>query len=237
MAEVQLLRETSACCCLQLASSTKKRGLPLHYRRHYRTECARKSSNENILYCSIRVFSHREKEITENFPLSSSSEILQFFFIGPQGLLRATGRTKKLDVSSFDAEHPILLDSHYPVTRLFLKNIHRTHCQKGVDYLRALVQQLFAIVTLRTAPRTIVLRCVTCRKRRSETLNPMMTDLPRERLAFKEPPSLTLALTTSVRSTFPLIGRQKNDGDCCLLAWLQERPISKSCRQWTLAAL
>ena len=34
-------------------------------------------------------------------PLSSSSKILQFSpFIGPQGLLRATGRTKKLDVRS-----------------------------------------------------------------------------------------------------------------------------------------
>ena len=123
---------------------------------------------------------------------TSPSVVLQkyysFFFIGPQGLLRATGRTKKLDVSSFDAEHPILLDSHYPVTRLFLKNIKRTHCHQGVDYLRALVQQQFAIATLRTALRTIVLRCVTCCKRRAETLSPMMADLPRERLAFKEPP-------------------------------------------------
>ena len=79
------------------------------------------------------------------------------------------------------------------------------------------MQQQFAIVKLRTALRTIVIRCVTYRKRRAETLSPMMADLPRERLAFKEPPSLTLALTTSVRSTFPLRGRQ-NDGDSCLLA-------------------
>ena len=41
---------------------------------------------------------------------------------------------------------------------------------------------------LRTALRTIVSRCVVCRKRRAETLNPIMADLPRERLAFKEPP-------------------------------------------------
>ena len=36
--------------------------------------------------------------------------------------------------------------------------------------------------------RSIVQRCVTCRKRRAETISPMMADLPRERLAFKEPP-------------------------------------------------
>ena len=55
-------------------------------------------------------------------------------------------------------------------------------------YLRALVQQQFAIVKLRTALRSIVSKCVTCRKRRAETLNTMMSDLPRERLAFKERP-------------------------------------------------
>ena len=54
--------------------------------------------------------------------------------------------------------------------------------------MRALVQQQFAIVKLRTALSSIVQRCVTCRKRRAETISPMMADLPRERLAFKEPP-------------------------------------------------
>ena len=50
------------------------------------------------------------------------------------------------------------------------------------------MQQQFAIVKLRTALRSIVQRCVTCRKRRAETICPMMADLPRERLACKEPP-------------------------------------------------
>ena len=50
------------------------------------------------------------------------------------------------------------------------------------------MQQQFAIVKLRTALRSIVSKCVTCRKRRAETLNPVMSDLPPERLAFKERP-------------------------------------------------
>ena len=174
------------------------------------------------LFCTTQSesFPTEKRNSLKNSPISSSSKILQFSpFIGPLGLLRATGRTKKLDVSSFDAKHPTLLDSHHPVTRLFLENFHRTHCHQGVDNLRALVQQQFAIVKLKTALRTIVLRCVTCRrKRRAEFLSSMMADLPRERLALKEPRSLILALTTSVRSTFPLRGRQKNDGVSCLLA-------------------
>ena len=50
------------------------------------------------------------------------------------------------------------------------------------------MQQQFASVKLRTTLRSMVQRYVTCRKRRAETISPMMTDLPRERLAFKEPP-------------------------------------------------
>ena len=137
----------------------------------------------------LESFPIEKKLLLKNSPLSGTSKLLQFSpFIGPKGLLRATGRTKQLDVSSFDAKHPVLLDSRHPVTRLFLEQLHQSHCHQGVDYLRALVQQQFAIVKLRSTLRSIVQRCVTCRKRRAETFNPMMADLPRERLAFKERP-------------------------------------------------
>ena len=121
--------------------------------------------------------------------ISNSSKLSQFSpFFGPQGLLRATGRNKQLTVSTFDAKHPVLLDSRHPAVRLYLEQVHETHCHQGVDYLRTLVQQQFAIVKLRTTLRSIVSKCVTCRKHRAEILNPIMSDLPREKLAFKERP-------------------------------------------------
>ena len=166
----------------------------------------------------LESFPIEKKLLLKKSPLSRSSKLLQFsLLIGPNGLLRATGRTKQLDVSSFDAKHPVLLDSRHPVTRLFLEHLHRSHCHQGVDYLRALVQQQFAIVKLRTALRSIAQRCVTCRKRRAETISPMMADLPRERLAFKETRLPTLAWTTLVHSTFLWKDRPRKDGDSYLL--------------------
>ena len=103
-------------------------------------------------------------------PLSKTSKNVQFSpFIGPNGLLRPSGRTRLLETATIDVKHP-------------------QHCHQGVDYLRALVQQRFAVVKLRAVLRTIVSRCLTCRKRKAETLTPIMSDLPRKRLAFKEPP-------------------------------------------------
>ena len=95
---------------------------------------------------------------------------------------------KQLKIATFDVKHPIILDARHPLLKLLLEHLHTQHCHQGVDYLRALVQQRFAVVKLRTALRTVVSRCVVCRKRRAETLTPIMTDLPHERLAFKKPP-------------------------------------------------
>jgi hypothetical protein len=131
-------------------------------------------------------FPSEKRNLQRSTPISRTSKLAQFSpFIGPNGLMRASGRTKKLEVATFDAKHPVLLDGRHPLVRLLLEHLHRLHCHQGVDYLRALVQQKFAVIKLRTILRTIVSRCVTCRKRRAETLTPMMSDLPRERLAFK----------------------------------------------------
>ena len=130
-----------------------------------------------------------KSNLPKSSPLSSNSKIAQFSpFIGSNGLERASGRTKQLDVATFDVKHPFILDAPHPLIRLLLEHLHTQHCHQGVDYLRALVQQRFAVAKLRTALRTIVPRCVVCCKRRAETLTPIIADLPRERLSFKEPP-------------------------------------------------
>ena len=131
----------------------------------------------------------KKSNLLKTSPLGSSSKIAHFSsFSGPNGLLRASGRTNKLQIATFDVKHPIIQDARHPLIKLLLEHLHTQHCHQGVDYLRALVQQRFAVFKLRTSLRTIVSRCVVCRNRTAETLTPIMPDLPRERLAFKEPP-------------------------------------------------
>ena len=137
----------------------------------------------------LESFSSEKKALLKCLLISKPS-VLKYFtpFIGPNGLLRAQGRTKQLEVASFDVKHPILLNSRHPAVRFFLGHLHEKHCHQGVEYLRALIQQKFAIVKLRTALRTIQSRCVTWRKRKAETLTPIMAALPKRRLAFASPP-------------------------------------------------
>ena len=134
-------------------------------------------------------FPNETKSLLKSCSLSKPSDIKDFSaFTGPNGLLRAQGRTKHLEIANFDVKHPILLDSRHPAVRLFLEHLHEKHCHHGVENLRALIQQMFAIVKLLTTLRTIQTRCVTCRKRKAETLTPIMANLPKEGLAFATRP-------------------------------------------------
>ena len=138
-------------------------------------------------------FPNEKKSLLKCLSISKPSVVKNFSpFIGPNGLLRAQGRTKQLEVASFDVKHSILLDSRHPAVRLFLEHLQEKHCHQSVENLRALIQQKYAIVKLRTALRTIQSRCVTYRKRKAETLTPMMADLPKNALLLRRHHSRTL---------------------------------------------
>ena len=81
-----------------------------------------------------------------------------------------------------------MIDSRLPLERLYLQNLHIKYCHQRFDDLRVLFQQIFAIVKLRATLKSIQSKCVTCRKRKGVTLNPMMADLPKERRAFDYSP-------------------------------------------------
>ena len=65
---------------------------------------------------------------------------------------------------------------------------------EGNYYLRALVQQQYAVLMLRSILRSIRLNCVLCRKRSTKPVQPMIADLPSERLAFQCPPFTNVGL-------------------------------------------
>ena len=154
------------------------------------------NSEQGLLYLTqAESFQAEKSNLLKSIPLSKTSKIVRLSpFIGPNGLLRASGRKRLLETATFDVKHPFLLDVRHILVRLLLEHSHSQHCHQGVDYLRALVQQRFAVVKLRAVLRTIVSRCLTCRKRKAETLTPIMSDPPRKRLAFIEPPFLNTGI-------------------------------------------
>ena len=132
-------------------------------------------------------------KVLKSTPHNKTCKLAQFSpFIGPNGLLRASGRTKNPNGANFDLKHSIRLDARHYLVRLLFEHTHVQHCHQGVDYLRALIQQRLAVFKLRKTLRTIVSSSVTSCKRKAETVTPVTADLLRERLAFKDPLFQTL---------------------------------------------
>ena len=111
-----------------------------------------------------------------------------FIVIGPNTWIRSTGRLKRLVEADYDLKHPIILDSRHPAVKMFLLKEHQEHHHEGVVFLRAFIQGRFAIIRLRPFLRSIEHNCILCRKRSADTVEPMMADLPVERLSYGNPP-------------------------------------------------
>ena len=134
-------------------------------------------------------FNAERKDLLENKPVKRSSRIAPFSaFIGPNRLIRLAGRIKRLVEVEFDVKHPIVLDACHAFVKMFLRHNHVKHHHQGIDYLRAKVQERNTILKLRSSLRPIKSNYVTCRMFRAATIQPIMADLPKERLAYQSLP-------------------------------------------------
>jgi hypothetical protein len=109
-------------------------------------------------------------------------------FLGADTLLRSKGRLSKMQTLCFDTRHPVLLDGHHPLVKLFLRSLHNEHHHEGVEFLRSVVQQRFWVLRLRSVLRSLKHACVLCRKFSASPLHPEMAALPSERLGYRQVP-------------------------------------------------
>ena len=108
-------------------------------------------------------------------------------FIGPDNFLRSQGRLRRLQDIGYDTKHPVLLDGKHPFIKLMLIYLHQSYHHLGFDYVRAQVGHKYIILKIRATLRTIRYQCIPCRKRDAAIVNPIMADLPKERLGYLEP--------------------------------------------------
>ena len=78
------------------------------------------------------------------------------------------------ELCAVDAKHPIILDGRHPLVKFFVHHLHALYCHQGSDYVRAQLQQRCFILRIRSLLRPLKSDCFVCRKRKAETLAPMM---------------------------------------------------------------
>ena len=93
------------------------------------------------------------------------------------GTIRVNGRLKH-SILDYNAKHPILLNAKHPVVQLLLERAHRVNLHEGIEYVRNTLQQEHWIIGLRNTLRKFKLRCIKCRNRNANPIQPPMADLP-----------------------------------------------------------
>ena len=108
-------------------------------------------------------FKTERNDLLDNKSVKKTSRFAQFTpFIGPRGLIRSSGRLRRLVEIDFDTKHPIVLDARHTFVKLFLRHTHSKNHHQAIDYLRSKVQERYAIRKLHfhTAFHQIKLRLV-----------------------------------------------------------------------------
>ncbi|XP_008181389.1 uncharacterized protein LOC103308916 [Acyrthosiphon pisum] len=111
-------------------------------------------------------------------------------FISEDGVILVGGRLGNADIAETQ-KHPIVLPSRHKVTRLIFEEQHRAMHHCGPQALLAAVRQRYWPLRGRVMARSVTSRCVTCIRSRPQFENPVMAPLPKNRVQFSRPFTIT----------------------------------------------
>ena len=111
-----------------------------------------------------------------------SSKLLKFHpFLDSKGLLRAGGRISEARVP-YAKRHPILLPGNHVFTELLIASEHRRLLHAGATLVSASLSRKFCILNGRRTIRSIIQRCVKCRKVAAKPKPQIFGQLPADRI-------------------------------------------------------
>ena len=167
---------------LLAASRDRKSGAPWNHVRH------------DILAVTVDEMRHAESEIImhvqkqsnpdemnslvqDGRPIKKSSSICKLNPIMMEGILRVGGRLARssLDV---DSKHQIILPKNHRVSALIINHYHTLSGHSGREYVLALLRRRYWITHGNSAVRTVLTRCVECKKTQGCVGTQKMADLP-----------------------------------------------------------
>ncbi|XP_072401038.1 uncharacterized protein [Diabrotica undecimpunctata] len=111
-------------------------------------------------------------------------------FLDDKGLLRVGGRLINSSYE-FNKIHPIVLDSKHKFCQLLFQFEHYRLMHLGPQGLLATIREQFWPIGGRRLARSTVKSCLTCFRFNPKTIQPMMGNLPKERLNLSSPFSYT----------------------------------------------
>ena len=97
------------------------------------------------------------------------------------GVLRVGGRIKHARIPTH-MKHPVVLPSKHHITTLIIRHIHEANGHIGRYHTLSILRENYWVVNANSTVRTVLSRCVTCKKSKASTVEQKMADLPEERV-------------------------------------------------------
>ena len=104
-----------------------------------------------------------------------------------EGLIRVGGRLRRAPITS-DAQCPIILPKKHHLTDLVIQHYHVIVGHSGLEYTLSAIRQRYWIINGRSNVRSVISKCVDCRKRQARVAQQKMADLPKDRVTPSKPP-------------------------------------------------
>ncbi|XP_062537873.1 uncharacterized protein LOC134206199 [Armigeres subalbatus] len=102
-------------------------------------------------------------------------------FLDKEGLLRVGGRLQNSKLP-FDAKHQLLLPQNHRVTEMLIRKYHEERLHEGPSGLLAAIRQKYWLINARSAIRKVTRSCVKCFRVNPRGVQPLMGNLPEERV-------------------------------------------------------
>nr|CAI5825073.1 unnamed protein product [Callosobruchus analis] len=129
-----------------------------------------------------RFFSQELIILKNKMPLDPNSKILTLNpFLDNEGIIRLGGRLHDAPLP-YKTNHPIIIPKKSTFTDLLICNAHLSTMHGGINLTITTLRKTYWIIQCRQRVKTILNRCVACRKFRATSGNESFAPLPKDRL-------------------------------------------------------
>lgn len=102
-------------------------------------------------------------------------------------LLCVGGRLRNAPIPE-ETKHPLILPKNHHISILIARHYHLLAGHSGLEHVLSLMREKFWIIGARAILKTVLNKCVDCRKRQAPTGEQKMADLPEHRVTPDRPP-------------------------------------------------
>lgn len=142
----------------------------------------RDAVNRCVLISQQSDFKEVIKQLQANRPVVSKELSKLSPYLDETQLLRVGGRLGQASFLPYHTKHPLLLDKGSHLAKLICEHYHRIMLHSGPRATESMIRTRYWIISMHRLVKSVIHHCTYCFRLRANTTQPIMAELPAERL-------------------------------------------------------